>query len=284
MATPIASQFTQRNYTWTNWKAVRTLKAFAYQHEDDGVVHTIWGYDGPEAHIATIWKGDVPQAVIDAGYSQAQNDTDKSDFTTNFLSGANKSIETRDSDSSAIVKTKSTKAGWHYEPRFIEFTTCKHNSLHNKKVDGTTDYTDGVLKFWKANGDQLVKGGEESDSDFQIRLTADCVKTTLDWQPVYDIDIRAGRFMMGVKPSTPAYAYAMVAPDIPAAYGGSVPHITGGAPLHIMNDFSVIEFDGVTVKNVMYDPVYNSNKFRIIIVHDVGVQVNAAIAFEHYKA
>jgi len=284
MPTPIAPYFTQRNYSWTNWKTIHSLKVFAYQHEDDGTVHTVWGYDGPEAHITTIWKGDVPQAVIDSGYSQSQNDTDKADFTTNFLAGANRTIETRDSDSSTIVKTKTTKGGWHYEPRFIEFWSSTHNSLHNKKADAFTDYTDGVLKFFKANGDQLVKGAEELDADFQIRLDTDCVKTVMDWQPTYDMDIRAGRFLMGVKPTTPAYAYAMVAPDIPAAYGGSVPHVTGGAPLHMLADYSVIVFEGITVKNVLYDPIYNSNKFRIIITHTAGVKINMAVAFEHYKA
>ena len=240
MPTPIAPYFTQRNYTWSAWKTIHTLKSFAFQHEDDGTVHTIWGYDGPEAHICTIWKGDVPQAVIDAGYSQSQNDSDQYDFESNFLSIANKSIETRDADSSVIARSKVTKAGWHYEPRFIEFSSSTLGSLHNKKIDAVTDYGDAFIKFYKSNGDELVQGGEESNNDFQVRLTTDCVKTTLDWQPTYDMDIRAGRFIMGIKPATKAYAYAVVAPDIAAQYGGSVPHIAGGVPLHLLADYSII--------------------------------------------
>lgn len=91
MGLVIAPQFTQRTYRWTEWKATQASKSLIYQHLDDGVTHTIWGYDGPEVHICTIWKSEVPYTLI-AVYTQVQNDADKSDFETNYLAGANHTI------------------------------------------------------------------------------------------------------------------------------------------------------------------------------------------------
>jgi len=92
MSIKINSQFTQRNYNWSDWKQVLIIKSFIYQHDDDGSIYTIWGYDGPEVHICNIWKYDVPYTIIDSGYSQEQNDLDKTDFETNYLSDSNKSL------------------------------------------------------------------------------------------------------------------------------------------------------------------------------------------------
>lgn len=90
----LSSQFTQKNYSWTEWKTVRTAKNLKYQYNDDGIVYTIYGYDGPEVHLCFIFKDIVPYSVIASGYSQAQNDSDKTDFETNFLSNANQPLDT----------------------------------------------------------------------------------------------------------------------------------------------------------------------------------------------
>lgn len=91
MSIVLAPNFTQRNYSWTGWKAVQFWKNLVTQFDDDGTIYTIYGYDGPEVHLCTIWKGAVPDGVV-ASYSQTQNDSDKSDFETNFKSLANSMI------------------------------------------------------------------------------------------------------------------------------------------------------------------------------------------------
>lgn len=95
MPIALASQFTQRNYSWTSWKIVQNSKSLIYQYDDDGIIYTIYGYDGPEVHLCTIFKNIVPYSIIDSGYSQIQNDLDKIDFENNFLIEANKEIEAR---------------------------------------------------------------------------------------------------------------------------------------------------------------------------------------------
>ena len=93
MAIPISSQFTQRNYQWTDWKTVQFNKKLIYQSNDDGSIYTIWGYDGPDVHICTIFKGEVPYTVVEQGYSQTQNDNDKTDFENNYAGDSNKTLE-----------------------------------------------------------------------------------------------------------------------------------------------------------------------------------------------
>lgn len=122
MTITIAPNFTQRAYFWTAFKAIMAVKGFPHQHEDDGITHTIWGYDGPEAYICNIWKGDVPEAVVNAGYSQAQNDTDKSNFTTSYLSTANKTID--------VTKPFADPIGFRARMKGVKGTATKNTSTN----------------------------------------------------------------------------------------------------------------------------------------------------------
>jgi hypothetical protein len=78
---------------WTAFKASVASKLLLMQYDDDGVVYSIFAFDGPSiAYVTIIWKGTVPNNVIAAGYAQATNDADKSDFETNYKANANKPI------------------------------------------------------------------------------------------------------------------------------------------------------------------------------------------------
>lgn len=83
----------QRSGTWSYFKPLVTQKTLKVQYEEDNEVYLVYGYDLPEVVTCTIWKGTVPAAVEAGGYSQAQNDSDKSDFETNFKPYANRSID-----------------------------------------------------------------------------------------------------------------------------------------------------------------------------------------------
>lgn len=97
MPIAIASQYTQKNYTWTDWKVVQISKNGNYQYDDDGTIYTIYFYDVPEAHICIIWKNQVPEKLTE-NYSQEQNDSDKEDFENNFKSSANKVLKIKNDD------------------------------------------------------------------------------------------------------------------------------------------------------------------------------------------
>ena len=94
MSISISSNFTQRNYSWTEWKVIYGIKLFSYQFDSADTLYTIWGYDGPEISMCQIWTGDVPSTIIAAGnVTQEQNDLDKLDFENNFMANANQVID-----------------------------------------------------------------------------------------------------------------------------------------------------------------------------------------------
>jgi hypothetical protein len=99
MTLVLAPQFTQISFTWTNWKTFYNSKGGVYQYYDDGIITTVYFYDPPEVYYAIMWDAStpVPPGVIAAGYSQAQNNADLSDFQTNWQAGANKRISRTDS-------------------------------------------------------------------------------------------------------------------------------------------------------------------------------------------
>ena len=83
----------QRSGNWAWFKPLIASKTLKVQFEEDSDIYLVYGYDHPEVLTCTIWKGEVPQTVIDGGYLQATNDANKSDFETNFKPYANRSID-----------------------------------------------------------------------------------------------------------------------------------------------------------------------------------------------
>lgn len=111
MSLVISKNLTQRQYDWTTWKSIQASKNLVTQYEDDGNVYTIFGYDGPEIILCTIYKGNVPTNVQDNGYSQAQNNADKADFESNFKPSANKPIVLRSADGRTVgMQTENSAA------------------------------------------------------------------------------------------------------------------------------------------------------------------------------
>src|SRR3989304_5248033 len=99
----------QRSGDWTWFKPLIAAKTLKTQYEEDSVIYLVYGYDIPEVCTCTIWKGTLPESVIEGGYSQAQNDADKVDFETNFKPYANRSID--DIPSRIIANAVKTSGG-----------------------------------------------------------------------------------------------------------------------------------------------------------------------------
>lgn len=97
MSVALAPQLTERSFYWTEWKALFTSKGGIHQHYENTDTYKIWFYDLPEVSSCTIWKGTLPESIVAGGYSQVQNDSDKSDFETNYKSTSNKRIQRTDS-------------------------------------------------------------------------------------------------------------------------------------------------------------------------------------------
>jgi len=90
MSVSFGNGTTSISTSWNGFKTIVTSKGLLLQYEDDGNVTTIFAFDGQTlAYTCLIWDTVVPDGVINGGYSQAQNDADLADFTTNFKPTAN---------------------------------------------------------------------------------------------------------------------------------------------------------------------------------------------------
>lgn len=216
---------------------------------------------------------------------------DATEFESSFKAAWLNPSQPVDSDGSAIQRTKTTRTGWHYEPRSIDFITSKAGSLYNRTHTGNTiedspDYADCTLKFFDANGAELTQGQGESLAAFQVRLDSYCTRTQADWQATYDMEI-IGATVSVLNPPTGnerAYCWVIVAPDIPANLGGSVPFMAGGWNLRFFTLDQTTFLDGRGVKFFAYDPIYNSNKIRVVVKHEVGARVELQFVAEHFRA
>lgn len=263
---------------WADFKAYAiTAAALPLRGFEDPTSYYVYAVDGG----FTVWT------QLDKSPSDT---TERDDYVNNYKPSVNTRIGQLDSNGAPFLRQKSTKPGWHYCPNFLEFTTAKYdtvanaNALHHKQSDNSTDIGESSLKFYNSGGTELKRSDYISDALFITALATTCVKSVLDWQSTYDFDPRAAAFIMGTKPAAPAYLYVTVAPDIPVNLGGSVPFNTGGVPLHLLNDNSVTGWEAMTVKSVVADPVYKSNKFRLLMYHAAGAQINGCLAIQLYRA
>ena len=78
-----------------------------------------------------IWIDPVPQDVVNAGYTQEQNDLDRRDFETYFLPRSNHSLDRRDSTGAMTTSVM--------KPSIAALRTITHDW-----VDPTTWYTKSI--------------------------------------------------------------------------------------------------------------------------------------------
>jgi hypothetical protein len=103
-------------------------------------------------------------------------------------------LESHDTEDRPFVRNVVTHVDWYYSPHSLDFYSSKYKSLYNRKHDGNgiddgTDVGDAELLFYDASGTLLTKGEAESDEEFQIRLTANCVKTIMSWEKVESFEV-----------------------------------------------------------------------------------------------
>lgn len=275
MSVTIGSQYTQRFYRWTDWKAVYAIKGLTFQYDDDGGMYTIWTYDGQEAHICQIWKSTLPDAIV-AIYSQAQNDADKTDFETNFKSLGNSPLSQIDVDGAQIVRQKAAKKGWSFWAIPIEITTSSlGGSVYAKDAAGN-DIPGITCKIYdEANAEITVAGLLNANLNT-------CTKTVLDFEPAFDFEMIGGSLRINNNPSTDIRLWIIGAPDIPAMYGGSK-EFASGINLKFMAPDASFEIDGRVTKYVTYNPTTHQGKIRLILKHPPGTQVNLQFVIQVYR-
>lgn len=268
----ISPSFTQREYKWTAWKAILSKKYLVTQYDEDVDRYLIYGYDGPEVHLCFIYKGEVPESVVNSGYSQVQNDADKTDFETNYKAAANAMLVPKDSDGSSLARGKVTKSGWHYQLHCIEFSTSKRAITHSTHEDESA-INFSVMKAYKEDGSEITDDAELNQA----------VKTTLTWEPTHTYDILGAKFYQLVQPTENIRMYSGAAAHIPAAYGGNKRFVTGGFNLKFLPPEAGLDIDGRAPKTVYYDSVNHSGSFTMIFKHPAGHVHDMMLVFELFK-
>jgi len=138
MALSLAPHLTQRTYRWQAFVAAHHSKALVLQFDEEESSYTIWGYDGPEVYVCTIWTGAVPPHIIASGYTQEQNDADKADFETNYKSGCNAKIDQRSDEGVSKVMLVPGQVDRKMVITGIRFDAGPNSTTDNDKSFGET--------------------------------------------------------------------------------------------------------------------------------------------------
>lgn len=222
--------------------------------------------------------------------------TDQEDSIRTWFYGINNipqsvSIDTpKDTEGRQLTRTVVTAPNWHYSPRSLDFYTAKYKSLYNRShygdgtIDGALDMGDAYMSFFDASGAEIIKGESESATDYQVRLSSICTKTTVTFECTYDIDVFGAKMMIKNPPTERAYVWAIAAPDVPVEYGGNIVFMGGGMNLSFFADKSCVEYDGKTSSVIRYDPVYHSGKILVMAKHEAGAQIGIQFIVQYYSA
>jgi hypothetical protein len=272
MTVSIAPQFTQRSHRWTQWKAVQYSKGLIYQYEETNTEYTIWGYDGPEVHICTIYKGSVPDGVLPS-YSQETNDAALEEWEEDYKAAGNWPLEKKEPDGRTIVRISTAVPGRRYRLRAFYFKTCDPATLRNGSANGV-DLGDVVMKCYDDEDDELA------GPDFST-----AVKTVLQFEALVDIEMIGGWMVVDSSlaggTSDAWWISVLAAPDVPAEYGGNIDYVNE-ANLEMLTN-NQVTMDGRASAVVKYDPVYHSGKLLFIIKHPAGVSKRFQVFVEHFR-
>ena len=173
-----------------------------------------------------------------------------------------------------IAKTAICSPGWTLNCLTFNYETSNLSSKHCKLSDGITDNSAVTLKLFNAAGTEITT---QEDADLYA------VVTQIDFIPTYTYEIIEGFIYIIEPPTTPIYAYAIGAPDIPTQYGGSVDLCTGGFDVRFLKNGPYV-MDGRAVKKLTYIDGIGANKIRFKTHHVAGIKCALQVRFGFYKA
>lgn len=178
-----------------------------------------------------------------------------------------------DTDGAPLTRTKTAPAGWNFQLRCISLCTAKIDGCFTKKTDGTT--SGGFITV-------VHKDDNNTTLTVQEDITANCTQTIIYWEPTWDYEMIGGSFYQQSAPTDSIILNVVAVPDVPLAYGGSVPFAIGLDLLQVGSSSS-IKMDGRSSKRLIYSATYHTNKFQIHFRHAAGIQHKGMLVFEMFK-
>jgi hypothetical protein len=123
---------------WTTLKAIINANSLMIQYAEDSKKYNIWTFNGPSLLRTTIYKAGISVGGLD----QQQNDTDRSDFETNYKADANGLDRTAiriEDDVDVDVNVDAVNSGNILNNKFCYCTFTENQSISNSSF--TTIYT-----------------------------------------------------------------------------------------------------------------------------------------------
>ena len=253
---------------WSDFKGLIASPNLTTKLVETGPAYYLWAFDGPM----------FIQTMIDrTGVSS----DDLTDFETNYKATINQTIDPRDTDGVALSRVKQTTLGWTIQDHSFEFQLGTAGVFSQRYNAVNFIYT--VQRFYElvAGVETLIVGANATDPSY---LAANCVNTTVEWEPTHDYDIIGGEVRCSDTVTTNVRLWAVAVPDVPAVAGGSKELLAGGRNLKFISPKEAVVLDGRTTKRLPYNATYHTNKLRFIFRHDVGIAVPIAVALQFYKA
>lgn len=244
---------------WTTFKGFVDTRSLSIQYVLIGDKYWLKAFDGPFFLETTIHKK-----------TTADDPSDQKDFEDNYQPAGN--VSYTDGDNASLIRNKMAPKGWNYHVRGMEFETSKLNSLENNDATGT-DMGGVTQKFYDVNDVELTTQGS---------IDTDCVKSQVDYEPIYDYEILGGWLSMPTTTTENIRIYAIGAPDIPANLGGSKSMICN-LNARYMKENDRLRIDGRTSKRMPYDATYHTGKLRLIFKHAAGIKCEFELVLEQYR-
>lgn len=185
----------------------------------------------------------------------------------------------KDAEGSQINKTKVvSQTNYVFQKKSTFFVGATSGQTVFEEDYLGNDQNDAHLKCYDEFGVEVsgaaVSGATETQYDFEPSFNYDLIAGELKTLCVENV---SGGIEHGPFDIRDYRAYVIVVPDLPKAFGGSVVLINN-EELPTMGERII--GDGRSVKNFAYDPVYHTNKIRVIIKHPKGFSVTVQMVLD----
>lgn len=214
-------------------------------------------------------NSDIISKVASGDYQMSDDGSSVIDDAANGLNFLYGVSSPKDADGAPMSRVKMFKTGVAVRFHFFSFKTADNSTVYHKDDSGN-NYGWCSYKMYDGAGDEITDNANK----------ANAVKTIVDFEPTsIDFEIASGAFYQDSVPTTNIYVWTIGVPDVPAAYGGSIPFCSS-ANLKILDSKKAFDIDGRVPKTMKYDATNHTNKLRFVFKHDAGVSHECMVQLE----
>lgn len=247
---------------WTDFKATVDSRKLKVQYHIESDIYKIYSFDSNSIEFKTNVDLDDPAGV------------DQIDFETNYLSSSNTPLSDLDEAGRTITRVAASNKGTSYKAHFFDFTTSKVGSLTCKGFDGMMDMG-FTTKYYKMDGTELT---------LQADIDTMCVKTIVNFSPMYDYELVSGTVNLIASPSENIRLW--VTGGVSELGGMYVKEFIRNLNLRYISSSETLQTDGRASKYMKATTMgvpYNTNQLQIVVTSETpGLKHDIMMAFEYF--